>query len=226
VDSNWVVTAAHCFYTPQGERVIYEDDMSVVIGEHVIRDESGFTSDNDEFDTIRKNLKIDKIIIHENYNTRTFENDIALLKLKDSLDLSTYTPACLPSKGQTWVGEKGWVYGWGTEFSGSQSLSPILKETSQSIISNQACAAPAQMSGSISDDMLCGLESGTDSCQGDSGGPFTVDVSGKHFLAGVVSWGLGCAAPGLAGVYSDVSYQRDWIDSTVALNGGANFCAP
>ena len=41
---------------------------------------------------------------------------------------------------------------------------------------------------------FCAAGDGKDACAGDSGGPFTVKVGGaKTYLAGVVSFGLGCA---------------------------------
>ena len=60
--------------------------------------------------------------------------------------------------------------------------------------------------------------------QGDSGGPLTVEVNKKHVLIGDVSFGNGCALEGQYGVYGDVAYFRNWIDTTVAANGGGDKC--
>jgi secreted trypsin-like serine protease len=73
----------------------------------------------------------------------------------------------------------------------------------------------------------------------------------QHTLAGITSWGYGCATvkivslytlqrkiiitvsvflkslfqKGLYGVYAAVSYLRSWVDTTLAANGGAVFCS-
>lgn len=59
---------------------------------------------------------------------------------------------------------------------------------------------------------------GADSCQGDSGGPIIRKRrKGSDLQVGIVSWGHGCARPGLPGVYTKASHIKKWIDRTVKV---------
>lgn len=53
--------------------------------------------------------------------------------------------------------------------------------------------------------------------KGDSGGPLQVqNDDGKWFLAGIISWGIGCAEPNLPGVCTRISRFKDWIVKTIS----------
>ena len=74
-------------------------------------------------------------------------------------------------------------------------------------------------------EIIAGLiEGGMDSCQGDSGGPLAVrNVENTAWLlAGITSWGLGCAQPGRPGVYTKVSSYINWIRSNTDQCVNAN----
>jgi prostatin (serine protease 8) len=218
VATNWAVTAAHCIteITPRPNK----DNFRLVLGEFDLTD----SDDSDDTKRMVVRLAMNPIV-HPNYQSpEQNSNDIALLKL-DYVDLNVYTPACLPVIDTDFTGKTGTVYGWGyLEEDGS--ISKKLQEIDIPIVSDTVCQqefVTAGLSGKVSSDMMCAGAQGKDSCQGDSGGPLTVKDSDQHQLAGVVSWGYGCAA-GYYGVYSEVAKLRSWIDKTMEDNGGATFC--
>jgi len=217
IGDKWVLTAAHCFYEDKdkqskdyGKQVTFENNVTMVIGEYDI------TKGNNEDEPLRKELGIEKIIIHHQYapGSPNSDNDIALVKLDESLDLSVYTPACLPPKDTDWTGQTAWACGWGM-YDGQDILpAPILKETTLTI-THMDCWGK---------DALCARKEGTTTCSGDSGGPLTVEVYGKHYLAGISRWASNGCQKGAHAGFTDVAAFRDWIDEQISNNGGRSTC--
>merc|ERR1739836_192852 len=88
-------------------------------------------------------------------------------------------------------------------------------------ITNAACNN--DYGGSITDSMICAGYPGVggkDACQGDSGGPFVCNDGGKAVIAGVVSWGNGCALADYPGVYARTTYFLDWIQNSMGSCSG------
>ncbi len=55
-----------------------------------------------------------------------------------------------------------------------------------------------------------------DTCQGDSGGPLMKFSSSRRWiLAGVTSFGKGCARAEHSGVYTRVTFYGEWINATI-----------
>merc|ERR1712047_100728 len=66
----------------------------------------------------------------------------------------------------------------------------------------------------IAKSMMCAGEYGKDSCQGDSGGPMVCyNADGSGYLGGIVSWGIGCGGLFHPGVYTEVAYFVDWVET-------------
>ena len=101
-----------------------------------------------------------------------------------------------------------------------------LMEVTLPLVGEGACL-DAYPGAAIDDRTLCaGLEvGGLDSCQGDSGGPLVVRDGDEWVQVGVVSWGAGCAKPGMFGVYTSTGAFARWVNETtgreLVVAGGA-----
>uniref|UniRef100_A0A3Q4BH66 Peptidase S1 domain-containing protein n=1 Tax=Mola mola TaxID=94237 RepID=A0A3Q4BH66_MOLML len=162
---------------------------------------------------------VEKIIYNKDYNHRSHDGDIALMKLRTPLNFSdTIRPVCLPQyEYEVPGGTQCWISGWG--YTQPEVHSPdTLKEAPVPIISTKKCNSSCMYDGEITSRMLCAgyTEGKVDACQGDSGGPLVCQDDNVWRLVGVVSWGAGCAEPNHPGVYTKVA---EFLDS---LNGGVH----
>merc|ERR1719444_209188 len=215
------LVSAHCLYKDNDFKTLYEPkEMVWTLGEHDF-----FDTTETKIPTIR--VKVEKIIVSPEWDSAAAIGDIALIKLAKPVNLKKYSPACLAKTGDGFVGKTAWVYGWGqTSFKAEWGESK-LRKLEMKVASNKevlAWAAKNNQNMELKSSQVCaGAGVGKDACKGDSGGPLTSEVNGRHVLIGDVSNGNACKGP--YSVYGSIAYYRKWIDSTMAANGGANFCA-
>ncbi|PTL76207.1 serine protease [Vitiosangium sp. GDMCC 1.1324] len=199
--SDIVVTAAHCVYDGSS-------GLTVVAGAHDLnRPGAGQVSVSGE-----------RAVYHSAYNPDTTLNDIAIIKLAKPIKFSsTIQPVFLPQAGEAVPDNTlGTVAGWGLTREGGYDTSSILMQVSVPTINSRELASMYSKEGiSIDPKAMLGAgyrQGGKDSCQGDSGGPFVFKNGNNYVLQGIVSFGVGCARPGLPGVYTRVSSYISWIN--------------
>ena len=149
---------------------------------------------------------VDREYPHPNYGTpEVDDNDIMLVKLTFPVSaplVQWNTNPSIPLDGDT-VTTIGFGY---TEENGSYSQD-LMKVDVDVVPFEQCNSVFGDLTESI---MLCaGTEvGGRDACQGDSGGPL---LSSPTVQVGIVSFGDGCARPGVPAVYTRVSAFDNWI---------------
>ena len=162
---------------------------------------------------------------HPGYLPTLQDNDFLLLKLSTSavvdedgeptgvVPIPLNRNASLPT-----TGDPIRVMGFGkTAESGAGGMSQTFQTVEIEYIDDDTCQKQYGADQFVRNVMFCSgtSDGGKDTCQGDSGGP-VVDVN-QGVLAGVVSYGIGCARKQYAGVNSKVSAVTDWIDREICL---------
>jgi secreted trypsin-like serine protease len=208
LSSTYVVTAAHCVESYTGLPVTVTIEMK----------------QHDRTTPVLPAFTVfaSEIIIHENYDTVTVDNDIALLKLHEPVSFDDkLSPVCLPpaSNAPNYRGATSTVTGWGVLSEVGNSLTDKLQEVEVEVLSNKVCKDKYLGVLTISDNMLCAGDTkngGEDACYGDSGGPLVVeDDDGNYVLVGIVSNGQGCARAKYPGVYTRVGNYVNWLNANM-----------
>ncbi|OCT71914.1 neurotrypsin isoform X1 [Xenopus laevis] len=209
INNCWALTAAHCFKR-----------FGKQVHRYLLRVGDYHTGVEDEFE---RELPVQKIVIHKNYQSSRNDYDIALVRVQGKeghcLSFSLHVlPICLPEKKErtnSW--QPCFISGWGDT---GTSYSRTLLQGAVSLLPKDACIL--RYKGKFTSRMVC---AGTlfedrlvDSCQGDSGGPLMCQRSnGQWIIVGITSWGYGCGRKGYPGVYTKVSKFTPWIKKVTKL---------
>ncbi|XP_063051507.1 tissue-type plasminogen activator isoform X1 [Engraulis encrasicolus] len=213
IDSCWVLSAAHCFH--EG---FAASRAQVTLGRT-------FRLKNSSSEQI---FDVEKYWVHEQYKEDTYDNDIALLKLKPNsetgmcaVESPEVRPVCLPdTKLQLPDWTECEISGYGKEHEFSPFYAERVKQGHVRLWPQDRCVSDRLAGRVVTSNMLCagdtrGLD---DACKGDSGGPLVCPSGGRMTLMGLISWGDGCGKPDTPGVYTRVTHYIDWINSKKRSN--------
>ena len=189
-----VLTVAHCVVDAEA------DDLVVLSGS------VDLTSD-DVVET-----EVADVHVPEDYGDPVEStSDWALLLLDESLDIDPVELAQDPDEYDTLE-----TVGWGSRADGSYpavahwvEVPFVGDDTCRDVYAGEFDVESMVCAGDLED-------GGVDACDGDSGGPLLAPgEDGEQVQVGIVSWGYGCAEPGLPGVYAEVADFNDPIEQVV-----------
>ncbi|XP_053622053.1 trypsin-like isoform X1 [Plodia interpunctella] len=209
-----VLSAAHCF----DKQPLQLEHIRLVVGEHRLKMQ----------DKHENRFLAEKVVPHPDFRkSGPHSNDIALIVVSRSghgVQFNSHVrPICLPDATDS-AGRWCAVSGWGFQAEGTESFAPVLRAASVPVLDLATCRKSQVLGGRqqpILDSMICAgvLSGGVDACRGDSGGPLACPAGARWQLAGLVSWGAGCARRQRPGVYTRVASYVRWVLDTAASLG-------
>lgn len=169
ISSQHVLTAAHCVAD------VTSNDVIVYAGIQRL---------SERFNGQIRNLST--IYVHPNYSNSTLVNDLAILKLSSSLNLSTTIGlCCLPTaNSRLTIGDYPVYIGWGrTE--PTSDFSDELRQSEPEVVNSSFCSYA-----SLTDNQICTGNTSSIACYGDSGSPLMMKINDAWTCMGVVNMGL------------------------------------
>lgn len=210
ISNRWVVTAAHCV----DRREHYPHKFEVRVGEHDRNVKEGSEVD----------MKVARVVTHENYDRTKLNNDIALFKLEKPIQFNKWVqPVCLPD-ADVKPGHDCYITGWG-KIKHPGDMHTLLQQARMPVVTNDVCDRQnyENIGLHVTDAMICGGEgrkTKISGCHGDSGGPFVCKVNGRWELHGDVSHGSPrCLSRETYTVFARTTYFKKWIEKQIRKYG-------
>jgi len=204
VSARWFVTAGHCVTNDAGDTVLAPTAFHVTLGRSDLNDTSTgavFTAD--------------AVIRHAQFAALP-DFDVALLHLSAPAPQEPLGIVSASESALWGTGTIATIIGWGTTCATGCASTTQLREAQVPMVADSTCSAdygadfhPATM--------VCAGIGPTDTCQGDSGGPLMVPRQGAFVLAGITSWGVGCADRAFPGIYTRIGTPalHQWISDRI-----------
>ncbi|XP_011201809.2 trypsin alpha-3 [Bactrocera dorsalis] len=168
---------------------------------------------NTRLSDVENRRTVEQVFVPPEYNNRTFEHDVAIMRLHTKLQGVNIKPIAIGDFALA-QGEYVTVSGWGLTREHAV-LPPNHMHTVRLRVLEQAqCKAFYDDYRNVSDTMFCASVPGEkDACLADSGGPAVA----RGRLVGVVSWGKGreCGRADSPGVYVRLNMVKKWIMSVL-----------
>jgi secreted trypsin-like serine protease len=201
IDPQHVLTAAHCVDDLSFKQ---RTNLRVAVGS------TQLTTHN------REVRKVINISTHKNYNSKTLENDVSVIRLDSPV--TGIKPAILNGRGTSSYEKPGQlvrIAGWGQRVSGGKEDLDHLLEARVPIVSDAEADKQYNRDEYVPSTMIAAGGKGKDTCQGDSGGPLFVYNGSAYVLVGITSGGIECGQGGIPAAYTEVSAPAiyDYIQS-------------
>ncbi|XP_042859336.1 phenoloxidase-activating factor 2-like [Penaeus japonicus] len=169
---------------------------------------------------------VQEMEIHPRYNPRALFHDVALLFLKNSVELAPHIGTICLAESWDEVDPDGCVInGFGKDgFEDQGNYQKIMKSLTLPLVESRECQDALRTTRlgrffRLHDSFICaGGVKGKDACKGDGGGPLAcprIDDPTRYLLMGITAWGIGCGDEGVPGVYVNVPAHAEWIKQTV-----------
>lgn len=161
------------------------------------------------------------MIMHENYNPNGLVNDIALLRLVNTIKSDPNVAIVqLPQRSDASLildGKLATVAGFG-RYTDTSGPSQYLRYVSNPIAPNEKCEKTYGKANVRESNLCFDTTGGRSSCQGDSGGGLTIDLRGTKVIVGVVSYGAATSCTqGHPAVFTRITSFLDWIHSKTSI---------